>query len=149
MSQLVPYLQRRPIHLSFFFHANYHISPWWWTCCFRNVGSNSYRRTWYAADLAVIFKGRRSHELLLFFTSMWWDYFSELWSITGLLFIPQMMYESGQPRWKDVDRGTEEPGEQPAPVPHSSPQIPHGLTRSWNRPSALRCEKCRTELARW
>jgi hypothetical protein len=39
------------------------------------------------------------------FMSMGWDYVSELRSLTGLLFIPQMMYEYGEPRWNDMDRG--------------------------------------------
>jgi hypothetical protein len=33
------------------------------------------------------------------------DYVSELRSQTGLLFIPQVIYEPGEPWWNDVDRG--------------------------------------------
>jgi hypothetical protein len=36
---------------------------------------------------------------------MRWDYVSELRPPTGLLFIPQMIYECGEPRWIDIDRG--------------------------------------------
>jgi hypothetical protein len=36
---------------------------------------------------------------------MGWDYVSELRPPTDLLFIPQVMYEYGEPRWNDTDRG--------------------------------------------
>jgi hypothetical protein len=36
---------------------------------------------------------------------MGWDYVSELQSPTCLLFIPQIIYEYGEPRWNDIDRG--------------------------------------------
>jgi hypothetical protein len=38
---------------------------------------------------------------------MWmrWDHSPELWPLTGLLFIPQIIHESGEPRWNDIDRG--------------------------------------------
>jgi hypothetical protein len=32
------------------------------------------------------------------------DYVSELLSLTDILFIPQMIYEYGERRWKDIDR---------------------------------------------
>jgi hypothetical protein len=35
--------------------------------------------------------------------SMGRDYVSELWSPTGLLFIPQVIYEHGEQWWNDVD----------------------------------------------
>jgi hypothetical protein len=38
------------------------------------------------------------------FMSMGWDYVSELQPPSGLLFIPQMIYEHGEPRWNDTDR---------------------------------------------
>jgi hypothetical protein len=37
--------------------------------------------------------------------SMGRDYVSELLTPTGLLFIPQVMYELGKPWWNDVDGG--------------------------------------------
>jgi hypothetical protein len=37
--------------------------------------------------------------------SMGWDYVSELRPPTGLLFIPQIIYEHGEPRWNAMDRG--------------------------------------------
>jgi hypothetical protein len=37
--------------------------------------------------------------------SMGWDYVSELRPLTGLLFIPQVIYEHGELRWNDIDRG--------------------------------------------
>jgi hypothetical protein len=47
----------------------------------------------------------------------------------GIFFISQMVYESGEPWWNDIDRKTEELGEKPVPVPLCPQQIPHGLTR--------------------
>jgi hypothetical protein len=41
--------------------------------------------------------------LLLMLTG--WDYVSELRPPTGLLFIPQVIYEYGEPRWNDMDSG--------------------------------------------
>jgi hypothetical protein len=35
---------------------------------------------------------------------MGWDDASELRTPTGLLFIPQVTYEYGEPRWNDTDR---------------------------------------------
>jgi hypothetical protein len=43
---------------------------------------------------------------LLLFMSMGWDYVSELQSPTGVLFLPQMIYKYGIPRWNNIDRGT-------------------------------------------
>jgi hypothetical protein len=37
--------------------------------------------------------------------SMGWDYVSELRPPTGLLFIPHVTYERGQPWWNDIDSG--------------------------------------------
>jgi hypothetical protein len=42
-----------------------------------------------------------SHNL---FMSMLWEYVSELLPPTGLLSIPQLIYEHGVPRWNDIDR---------------------------------------------
>jgi hypothetical protein len=44
--------------------------------------------------------------LLLFMLSMsmGWDYVSELWPPMGLLLIPQIIYEYGEPWWNDIDR---------------------------------------------
>jgi hypothetical protein len=39
----------------------------------------------------------------MYFMSIWWDYVSELQTPMGLLFIPHMMYEYGEPRWNDND----------------------------------------------
>jgi hypothetical protein len=46
----------------------------------------------------------------------------------GLLFIPQVIYEYGEPRWYDTNMKTEKLGENPVPVAPCPPQIPHGLT---------------------
>jgi hypothetical protein len=63
--------------------------------------------------------------------SMGWDYVSELRPATGLLFIPQIIYEYGEPRWNDTDRGKPKNSrEKPVPVPLCPPQIPHGLTQA-------------------
>jgi hypothetical protein len=45
------------------------------------------------------------------------DYVSELLPPTSLLFITQMIYEHGEPRWDNTDRG------KPVSVPHCPPQI--------------------------
>jgi hypothetical protein len=37
--------------------------------------------------------------------SMGWDYVSELLLPTGVLFIPQVIYEHGEPWWNDIERG--------------------------------------------
>jgi hypothetical protein len=48
---------------------------------------------------------------LSLFSSVWtvrvvhvdgWDYVSELWPPVGLLFIPQVIYECGNPQWNDI-----------------------------------------------
>jgi hypothetical protein len=36
---------------------------------------------------------------------MGWDYVSDLWPPTGLMFIPQMIYEYGESQWNDIDMG--------------------------------------------
>jgi hypothetical protein len=41
------------------------------------------------------------------FISMESDYVSELLPLTDVLFIPQMIYENGEPWWNDIDRGTQ------------------------------------------
>jgi hypothetical protein len=38
------------------------------------------------------------------FMSMGCDFVSELWPQMGQLFIPQVIYEYGEPRWNDIDR---------------------------------------------
>jgi hypothetical protein len=43
--------------------------------------------------------------LMIIFKSIGWDYFSELWTSTGLLFIPQVIYVHGETWWNEVDRG--------------------------------------------
>jgi hypothetical protein len=66
--------------------------------------------------------------LLLSFMSTRRDYVSELRPLTGLLFIPEMIYDSGEPWWNDTDRGKPKNSEKkPFPVPLCPPQIPHGL----------------------
>jgi hypothetical protein len=37
------------------------------------------------------------------FISMWWDCVSELWPVTGLLYVPRMICESGDQQWNDID----------------------------------------------
>jgi hypothetical protein len=41
---------------------------------------------------------------LLLSMPMGWDYVSELQPLTGLLFIPQVIHESGERRWNNVDK---------------------------------------------
>jgi hypothetical protein len=38
--------------------------------------------------------------------TMRWVYVSELRPPAGLLFIPHVIYEHGEPRWNDIGRGT-------------------------------------------
>jgi hypothetical protein len=57
--------------------------------------------------------------------------------LTGPLPIPLMIYEDGEPRWNNNDRGTKELGEKPVPVPLFSPKISHGLTRMRMRASVV------------
>jgi hypothetical protein len=38
-------------------------------------------------------------------TSMGWDNVSELWSPTGLLFIPLVIHGHGEPWWNDAESG--------------------------------------------
>jgi hypothetical protein len=38
---------------------------------------------------------------------MWLDYVSELWPLVGLLFIPKVIYDCGEPWWNDDDRGND------------------------------------------
>jgi hypothetical protein len=42
---------------------------------------------------------------MAFFTSTGWDYVSEQRPLSGLLFVPKMVYEVWEPRWQDTDRG--------------------------------------------
>jgi hypothetical protein len=49
---------------------------------------------------------KRQHLRRLMFMSVGRDYVSELPPPLGLLSIPQMMYECGEPRWNDTDRET-------------------------------------------
>jgi hypothetical protein len=43
--------------------------------------------------------------MMMMMMSMGRDYVSELRPPTSLLFIPQVIYEHGEPWWNDVDRG--------------------------------------------
>jgi hypothetical protein len=42
--------------------------------------------------------------VMMMMMSMGWDYVSELRPPTGLLFVPQVIYEYGEPRWNEIDR---------------------------------------------
>jgi hypothetical protein len=67
-----------------------------------------------------------------------WDYVSELQPLTGLLFIPQVIYESEQPWWNDINRGKLKNREKPVPVPLHPPKTPHWLTWVQIRASMVR-----------
>jgi hypothetical protein len=43
--------------------------------------------------------------MMMIIVSMWRDYVSELRPPRGLLFVPQVAHEYGEPRWNDTDRG--------------------------------------------
>jgi hypothetical protein len=76
------------------------------------------------------------------FMSMGWDYISDLWPQTGLLFISRTIYEYGQPWWNDIDRWkNEELREKPIPVPLRPPPSPHGLTWAWTQASAVKGQR--------
>jgi hypothetical protein len=47
----------------------------------------------------IMYPRKLSTELLLLIMSMGWDHVSELRPPTGLLFIPHMIHEYGEPRW--------------------------------------------------
>jgi hypothetical protein len=66
------------------------------------------------------------------------EYVSELLPLTDIVFIPQMVYEYGEPRWNDIDRGNRTTRGKPVPVSLCLTQIPHGLTRAQTRDSAMR-----------
>jgi hypothetical protein len=69
-------------------------------------------------------------------------YVSELRPPTGLVFIPLVIYEYGEPRRNDIDRGeTGKIAEKPIPVTFSSPQIAHGLKRARTRASKVRSQR--------
>jgi hypothetical protein len=46
-----------------------------------------------------------SGPMMMMFIRMGREYVSELWPLMGLLFIPQIIHESGDPWWNDNDRG--------------------------------------------
>jgi hypothetical protein len=66
-----------------------------------------------------------------------WGYVSELQPPAGLLFISQMMFEFGEPRWNDNDWGHRKSSEKNTSLCHFFPQILHGLTQSWTRASMV------------
>jgi hypothetical protein len=61
-----------------------------YSMCDRNLG--------YSRDVLVLI-------IDWLIMSMGWDYVSELRRPTGILFIPQVIYEHGEPWWNDIDRG--------------------------------------------
>jgi hypothetical protein len=60
-----------------------------------------------------------------------------LWTAAsnGLLLIPQVIYESGEPRWNDIDKGKQKNSERNLSQCHCLPHIPHGLTFRCERPA--------------
>jgi hypothetical protein len=71
------------------------VTRWW------NVGFQ--KSTWFP-DKPITTQGIYSIMGLLSM-SMAWDYVSELRPPTGLFFMPQMINEFGELRWKDIDMG--------------------------------------------
>jgi hypothetical protein len=70
---------------------------------------------------------------------MWWGYVSELRLPTGLLFIPQIIYWHGRPRWNDIDRTKAKNTErQLSRVPLCTPQFLYGLPLARTRASGVR-----------
>jgi hypothetical protein len=74
---------------------------------------------------------------VLLFMSMGRDYASELRPPTGLLFIPQVIYEYGEPRCNDINRENRKISEKIAPLTFRSPQIPYGVSRARTRASTV------------
>jgi hypothetical protein len=64
---------------------------------------------------------------------MGWDHTSELQQPTSLLFIPQMLFEYGEPHAMILTEKTKELREKPVPVPFFLPKIPHVLTWMWTQ----------------
>jgi hypothetical protein len=59
----------------------------------------------------------------------WGETVSQLWPLTGVLFILQMIHVSREPWWNDIDRRKlKKLGEKSVPLPLCLSQIPHGLT---------------------
>jgi hypothetical protein len=71
--------------------------------------------------------------LLSLFMSVGWEDVSELRSPTGLLLIPQKVYENGQPRWNDTGRGNRRSRRQTCPCVILSTANPI-LTNSGSNP---------------
>jgi hypothetical protein len=65
--------------------------------------------------LSVLPKYSNVCELINLFMSTGRDYLSKLQPPTSLLFIPQMIYEYGEPRWNDTDRGNPNKSEKLLP----------------------------------
>jgi hypothetical protein len=72
----------------------------------------------------------------MLFMSMGWDYFSELRPPTGLLFIPQMIFDYRKRRWNDMDRRKAKKSKRN--LPQCPPQFSHGLTRVRTGASTMR-----------
>jgi hypothetical protein len=69
----------------------------------------------YTGDFNFYLKLRVIVFYYCFFMSMSWGSVSELRPTAGLLFISQMIYEYGQPRWNDTDRGRPKNAEKTYP----------------------------------
>jgi hypothetical protein len=70
--------------------------------------SCSQRRSWNEQHNKYIYNESFTilyfRHILLLFMLMGWEYVFELRPVTGLFFIPQMIYESGEPWWNYIDR---------------------------------------------
>jgi hypothetical protein len=85
---LQDYTTRRPRRQTLWFHLAQHVDQW-------QLKILNYHKRW-----AVTWVAEMMTVMIL------WDYVSELRPSTGLLFIPQMIYEHGEPWWNDdVGRG--------------------------------------------
>jgi hypothetical protein len=77
-------------------------------------------------------------DVLLLSMSMAWDYVSELPPPTGIVFIPEVIYDWGGPRWNGIDRENSRNRRKPVPVSLCPKLIPRGQTRARTRASAVR-----------
>jgi hypothetical protein len=65
---------------------------------------NKFRSNYRYSSLPLANGDNRFRSVFMLYMLMRSGYISELRSPSGLLFIPQMIYTYGEPRWNDTDR---------------------------------------------
>jgi hypothetical protein len=84
--------------------------------------------------LVIVWSKKGSISVVLFM-SVGRDYVSELRPLAGLLFVPQVIYEYGEPRWNDIDRFQPNNSEKNLYQYHF---FHHKSHMDWNRAYAVR-----------